>query len=374
MDQCARCGHVLGIGRFCVNCGHPRGEAVAPPDASPEATAGGDDWRTGTAERPAVRDGAATGPTVPPPVLPPAEPPPAYGAPGGPRYPLYADEPTLVPGSDAGSGSSPDAGLDVPTLVPGVGAPSYAAAPVAEPRRNRTLLPWLAVAAVLLVMVGLGAFLLLGGGDDDETAADPGTSESASPTDSGGASSEPTSEPTSPEPTPTGPTEPTEPTPKGPPVSLASGTEAVAPVTAPPGQAVDGSPVRYDATNMLDERNDTAWRAPGDLTGGVITFTFGEPVQVTSVGLINGYTKTDPGYDGYTANRRITAVQWVLDDGTTVDQRLGDSREVQSVPVDDAATTTSLQLRIVSVTRPGGGRQGRDYTAISEVVLFGRAT
>ena len=33
MTTCARCGHELEIGRYCLNCGHPVGEPV-PDDAS----------------------------------------------------------------------------------------------------------------------------------------------------------------------------------------------------------------------------------------------------------------------------------------------------------------------------------------------------
>jgi hypothetical protein len=34
VTTCARCGHELGIGRFCLNCGHPVGEPV-PADEPP---------------------------------------------------------------------------------------------------------------------------------------------------------------------------------------------------------------------------------------------------------------------------------------------------------------------------------------------------
>lgn len=33
MTLCARCGHELGIGRYCTNCGHRIGEPV-PPEAA----------------------------------------------------------------------------------------------------------------------------------------------------------------------------------------------------------------------------------------------------------------------------------------------------------------------------------------------------
>ncbi len=40
MTSCVRCGHELGIGRFCLNCGHPVGEPAPAQDAV-TATAGG---------------------------------------------------------------------------------------------------------------------------------------------------------------------------------------------------------------------------------------------------------------------------------------------------------------------------------------------
>ncbi len=57
MSTCARCGHELGVGRFCTNCGHPIGQPVpesevlprldeAPPTEAPDrpAPAGGPPW------------------------------------------------------------------------------------------------------------------------------------------------------------------------------------------------------------------------------------------------------------------------------------------------------------------------------------------
>jgi len=35
MSTCARCGHELGVGRFCTNCGHPIGEPVPESEVLP---------------------------------------------------------------------------------------------------------------------------------------------------------------------------------------------------------------------------------------------------------------------------------------------------------------------------------------------------
>src|SRR4051812_22396444 len=79
VDSCTVCGHELGVGRFCTNCGAP----VAAPD-----------WRTDTAER---KLGAPPAPLAPAPVAPvapadPRTPPAAVAPPPPPRYPLFADE------------------------------------------------------------------------------------------------------------------------------------------------------------------------------------------------------------------------------------------------------------------------------------------
>src|SRR4051794_34903144 len=68
MSSCTECGHQLGVGRFCTNCGAPVAEL---------------DWRTDTAERKLGEPVPASDPRTPPAVV--APPPP-------PRYPLFADE------------------------------------------------------------------------------------------------------------------------------------------------------------------------------------------------------------------------------------------------------------------------------------------
>ena len=84
MSSCTSCGHQLGVGRFCTNCGAPVDSATpdGTPDGTPDAPPpSGDDWRTDTAER--TLSQAAADPRTPPAAV--APPPP-------PRYPLFADE------------------------------------------------------------------------------------------------------------------------------------------------------------------------------------------------------------------------------------------------------------------------------------------
>lgn len=328
MESCASCGHELEVGRFCTNCGHPVGAPV--PD---------EDWRTGTAERPAVdpHEATATAPVVPPPAVQPD--------PGGPRYPLFADE---VDGD--GPGTPPE-----PT-------PSAHR----QPRAPRRWVPWVAGFAALAVIAALGTWLLTGGDDSGAgRATGPATSTSRTP------SPTPT---TSGTPSPTPSTTPSGPAP-GKPQDVARLATATVPATAPPNEDVSGNLVRYEARNMLDGVPTTCWRMPGDGTGEEITFELDSPTELTELGLVNGYAKTavDAGgrpLDWYHGNRRVLQVEWVLDDGTTIPQTLDDDRRLQTVEIDPTTTSTVL-LRLVSVSAPGTGRAARNYTPISDVALVG---
>jgi hypothetical protein len=66
----------------------------------------------------------------------------------------------------------------------------------------------------------------------------------------------------------------------------------------------------------------------------------------------------------------VLAVEWTFDDGTVKTQRLADTTIMQTVSVPQVETTT-VGLRLLKVSPPGPGRASRDYTAISDVRLFG---
>ncbi|WP_340538657.1 NADase-type glycan-binding domain-containing protein [Nocardioides sp. GXZ039] len=349
MGDCAHCGHPLppgGAGRFCSHCGH----AVDAGGAGGAGDVRAEDWRTDTAERAPVQ---------------PAVPPPAWDSPSRPRYPLFADEAQTPPPGPAPTAPPASAAAET-VLAPDV--PEEPLVPLEyddpEPRQGNHLLPWVLVALALLLVAGIGGFLLLGG--DDDNAEDRG---SADTTPSAGGKSSAPSAPPSDSDSPTPPPSSAPPPGDGKPRDVASDASARVPATAKPSRAVDGGVVRYDAANLFDGAADTAWRMPGDGAGQSIEITLGEPATLSKVGLINGYAKREPGYDGYQANRRITEVEWVFADGTTVPQTLREGVGMQTVKVD--VTTDTVQLRILKVTRPAKGPAGRDYTAISEVSLVG---
>ncbi len=325
MTTCAACGHELGAGRYCVNCGHP--------------VAG---WRTDTAER------ASVPPAPRPPA--PAEAPPAWTPPPPARFPLFADEvddaPT-EPGAEPGAEQGAEQGAEP--------APAYPSAhETTRHRRGRPWAVWVLVATVLVLVAVIGVVLLT-------RSDDPASGRDRTPSGSGGAPSDPPSD------------SPSEPADTTTPLTGEVADEATVevPATAPPGTDLSGEPVDYAAENMLDGRLGTTWRMAGDGSGATITITLPQQTALDQVGLVNGYAKTAGSGKGrrdwYHGNRRVQRVEWTFDDGTTVRQRLGDSREMQTVDVD--TTTTTIKLRLVAVSAPGTGPARRDFTAISELSL-----
>lgn len=334
MAACANCGHQLGVGRFCTNCGHRVDHS--PPVDSMEPT-------------------VAT-----------ASPPPAVEPTMRARYPLFADD-VVPPGSQS---TSPP-----PSTIPSSDDPppdwfSNQRGRTPSPRgaedSRAGWLPWAAGAAGLILVALIGALLLVTSNDEADPGADGRADNTAS--DTGGETG--TEQPT---PQRTEPTQPksTDSLPAGDgPLELVRYTAVAVPDTAAPNVDVSGNEVRYDADNMLDGVAETCWRMPGSGADDEIVFTFEAAVELTEVGLINGYAKTSGDFDWYNGNRRILAVEWIFDDGTAVEQTLEGTRKLQSLPI-RAVTTTTVTLRLVDVSEPGRGRAARDYTAISDVSLVG---
>ncbi|WP_165355170.1 discoidin domain-containing protein [Nocardioides oleivorans] len=231
------------------------------------------------------------------------------------------------------------------------------------PVHGRAWIAWVAGAALLvgLVLVLLQVFAT----DDEDVAADPGSTDSASVDPSGTSEPDPGSEETA-------PASNEGPTGTGPRIQLATGATFVVPDTAPPTQDFDGTTVAYDASQMGDGNPSTAWRTEGDATGETITVALTEPGVVYRVGLVNGYSKQVEGVDWYPNNRRILAVTWTFDDGSTLAQTFAERPGLQMLKVPPVETRT-VTITLDSVTPPGTGNLGRDYTAISEVSVIGRS-
>ncbi|MDX6372853.1 MAG: hypothetical protein QOD98_1841 [Nocardioidaceae bacterium] len=334
MSSCRSCGHQLGVGRFCTNCGAPV-DSSTPEGIS--ASAPVDDWRHDTAERRSSQ--ALSDPRTPPAAV--APPPP-------PRYPLFADEVESYAPYGPLTTTSPEPPPEPAVLAPEEwpAEPAYAPYDYVYDEERRSPVLWILAAALALVLVTAGWWFLVRDHSSQTTAGDGGSTQSAQADTSAKDG-----------------------------VDVAGRASAKAPKTAPPNEDVNGDQVSYDASNMLDGVPDTAWRAPGDATGMSLTFTLRDPTELHQVGLVNGYAKTSTdskgrSFDWYLGNRRIEAVIWVFDDGSKVRQKLSETRELQPVDVADVVTS-KVVMKIVKVSPPGDGNAARDFTAISEVSMVG---
>jgi hypothetical protein len=341
VDTCVACGAELGVGRFCLNCGHPIGAPApatlvapdpAPPSASPPDTSPG----PSADPEPSAMPVQAADPTPVPPVSPPDLSTDAAAPPD--RQVEWDPHVELLPYEEVDD-------LEGETVVPG-----------------NAWIAWVA-AAVLLVAVVLVLIQVFS--TDDEVATDPtgGSTPTVSPEDSPDAPEE-----TEPEATP----EDTDaPVGVGRRLELATAATVEVPGTAPPTTDFDGNLVAYEADQLRDGNPGTTWRTAGDVTGQTVTLTLAQPSVVTRVGLVNGYAKQVAGVDWYPNNRRILAVTWGFDDGTTVEQAFAErpTMQVRRVP---PVVTRTVTITLTSVTPPGSGSLGRDYTAISEVSILGR--
>ena len=91
-------------------------------------------------------------------------------------------------------------------------------------------------------------------------------------------------------------------------------------------------------------------------------------------GLVEQAATADPVYLlGRTATDLVhteDGITLTLDDGTVVRQELREKATLQRLTI-EPVTTTDVHLRLLGVTPPGTGALGRDYTAISEVLIVG---
>jgi hypothetical protein len=344
-----RCGAALGVGRFCLNCGHRIGDP-APADAAPPIAA--PDPAPAAAPEPAVLPVQAADPTAVAPATAPL---------GAPVEPLTTADPVPAPRRPQPGSTAPGSTVPESTWDPREELLPYEEVDeleVDDPVPGRAWIFWV-LGAVLLVGLVLVLLRVFATDEDDPAAVDPTTSESSTPVDD---ASETSNEASEDEDGPTG---------VGKRIDLARAATFEVPGTAPPTTDFDGNLVAYEAVQMHDGDPSTTWRIAGDATAKVVTVTLGEPAVVYRVGLVNGYTKQVAGVDWYPNNRRILAVTWGFEDGTTVEQTFSENPTMQLLKVPPVQTST-VTLTITSVTPPGSGNLGRDYTAISEVAITGR--
>ena len=130
-----------------------------------------------------------------------------------------------------------------------------------------------------------------------------------------------------------------------------------------------GAPTSYEADLAFDGVRETAWMTPGNGVGASLTIVLAEPSIVSEVGLVPGYDKVDPctGTDRFEEMRRVTAVRWTFDDGTSILQDLNPTRVEQSTSMELPVVASRITMTIVSTTEPGVDRL--DHTPVSEVVV-----
>jgi serine/threonine protein kinase len=150
-------------------------------------------------------------------------------------------------------------------------------------------------------------------------------------------------------------------------VLIRDGVQVTATDTRPASHDAAGNVVTYQPPNVIDGDVETAWQTPGDGSGESVTLIFDNPVEVTQIGLIPGYAKTDPqtGANRFFENRIIEKVRYVIPGAPPITQTLRPLPVPQFVDV--GVTTSQIDVVVVSTT----AAQGLDYTAISEIYVYG---
>lgn len=148
---------------------------------------------------------------------------------------------------------------------------------------------------------------------------------------------------------------------------IREGVQVIATDTAPSSTDAAGNVVTYVPGNVIDGDVETAWRTPGDGRGASVTLIFDNPINVVRIGLIPGYAKTDPqtGVDRFRQNRIIELVAY------RVPGLPNTTKVFRPLPVPQfthlGVTTSRITVKILSTSAAGG----LDYTAISEIYVFG---
>jgi serine/threonine protein kinase len=152
-----------------------------------------------------------------------------------------------------------------------------------------------------------------------------------------------------------------------PPQLIREGVQVIASATAPSSTDAAGNRVTYVPANVIDGDVQTAWRTPGDGHDVSITLIFDNPIDVVRIGLIPGYAKTDPetGANRFLQDRIVTSVSYRIPGLPNTTKTFKPLPVPQFVRL--RATTSRITVKILDTTASGG----LDYTAISEIYVFG---
>jgi hypothetical protein len=148
---------------------------------------------------------------------------------------------------------------------------------------------------------------------------------------------------------------------------IREGVQVIASDTAPSSTDAAGNTVTYVPANVIDGNVQTAWRTPGAGQDVSVTLIFDNPINVVRIGLIPGYAKTDAqtGVDRFLQNRIVKAVSYQIAGLPNTTKTFRPRPVPQFVRLD--ALTSRITVKILDTTAPGG----LDYTAISEIYVFG---
>jgi hypothetical protein len=148
---------------------------------------------------------------------------------------------------------------------------------------------------------------------------------------------------------------------------IREGVQVIASDTAPSSTDAAGNRVTYVPANVIDGDVQTAWRAAGDGHDVSVTLIFDNPINLVRIGLIPGYAKTDPetGANRFLQDRIITAVVYRIPGLPNTTKMFKPLPVPQFVRL--RVTTSRITVKILDTTESGG----LDYTAISEIYVFG---
>ncbi len=153
-------------------------------------------------------------------------------------------------------------------------------------------------------------------------------------------------------------------------------TSLTADCSAPDSEDAAGVRQTYEPAKAFDGKAETAWRCSGDASGKSIIISLGGPVQLTSVGLIPGFDKTDAtdGSDRFVQSRRILRVRWTFDDGSYIESDPSGVRAMKTTPVSVRTSTVRMTIEQTTPGQTITNNKGEslaplDTTAVSEIAF-----
>jgi hypothetical protein len=378
---CRRCGFTNVPGdQFCGSCGaflewegEPSGQPAPPPVEARDP------------DVPAVGPPGGSAAGVPPPIPMPVDPVPA---------PVTSPE-------DAGLIRCPACGIanaasrtfcqscgtklveaprvaEVMTaqIAAAVHAPSRPVGPPPAPGRGAKgqpqarsssggILKWIAIMAVLGILVGVGfvaaSQLFKGKGPSSDATTAPSTAASGAHASAGASGAAPSG------------AAPSGAAPSGEPTAPPSGAPkpAALALTGAGASSVVGNLPKFGANQAIDGNPATCWQEGSKIEKGEwIEVTFA-PAKVTSLVLTNGYNASQALYRG---NLRLKDITISVDGGAPVKARLADTGDPQKVNIKDVAGATRVRITIVTTydsvkTKVSG--TPFDDAALGEIVVMG---